>query len=64
MCLDMDVGFEEAVWCKIKLSRDYLLVGVCYRCSNSSDSNNQLLFDMLDDAVKVSRVAHLLIMVT
>jgi len=24
----MDVGFEEAVWCKIKLSREYLLVGV------------------------------------
>ena len=33
MCLDIDVGFEEVVtvWCKIKLSSDYLLAGVYYR---------------------------------
>jgi len=59
MCPDMDVGFEEAVWCKIKLSSEYLLVGVCYRSPYSSDSNNQSLLDMLDEAVKVPHVEHL-----
>jgi len=59
MCLEVDTGFEEALWCKIKLKKDYLLVGVCYRSPNSTDSNNQSLLDMLDHAMKVTHVLQL-----
>jgi len=62
MCLEVNIGFEEALWSKVKLKKDYLLVGVCYRSPNSTDSNNQSLLDMFDHAMKVSDVARVLIM--
>ena len=41
-------GFEEAVWCVIRLSRtEKLLVGVCYRSPNSSEENTAILNKVL-----------------
>ena len=62
MCLEAELVFEEAVWCKIKLRRSYLLVGLCYRSPSSTESCNQTLLDSFDHVMKSSHAAHVLIM--
>jgi len=46
-----DFGFNESVWCTVKLSEVKLLIGVCYRSPNSDDNNNKQLLALFDKAV-------------
>jgi len=57
----MDTGFEESIWCKVKLLKSSLLVGLCYRSPSSCADNDNTLLTMLEAASRVN-VSHIMIM--
>jgi len=57
----MDTGFEESVWCKVKLLISSLLVGLCYRSPSCCSDNDNTLLTMLEAANRVN-VSHIMIM--
>jgi len=40
--------FEESLWCRINCNGQETLIGICYRPPNSSISNDECLFSMID----------------
>ena len=37
LCMSlMNSGFEESLWCTIKIQNSYFLIGLCYRCKFTS----------------------------
>ena len=53
--------FQESIWCRLKLSgADSLLLGVVYRSPSSSDSNNNMLNELLVKA-SCTKDTHILI---
>ena len=59
LCMSlMNSGFEESLWCTIKIQNSYFLIGLCYRCPSSTSENDNLLLSLLDAVsmqVNVSR---------
>ena len=54
--------FEPSVWCEVELPGDKLDVGVCYRSTSSTDTNNQELLNLLSSAVDYTGSSKLLLM--
>ncbi len=62
MLLDAPSGFEEQVWCRIKLKSTDLVLGLCYRSPTSSAVNNGLLLEALDKTIGNKGAQHVMIM--
>ena len=54
--------FEDALWCRIQTGKDTLLVGLCYRSPASDQENDSRLLDMLESALNLRQVSHVMIM--
>ena len=55
--------FEDSIWCKVRISPSKtLLIGVCYRSTNSSHINNINLIDLLNKVTDLPDINQILIM--
>ena len=45
-------AFTESVWCNIRCGREITLLGVCYRAPDSSASNDENLYRLLNEVSK------------
>ena len=57
-----DLGFAESVWCSLKLTTGQLLLGLCYRSPSSTSDNNNMLLRLMEQAVSVRGITHVMIM--
>ena len=55
-------AFQESIWCNIKTGKSSMLVGLCYRCPTSSESNNDSLLQLISKASDLCTYKHLLVM--
>ena len=55
------VGFEQSIWCIVELKSSRYLIGTCYRSPSSSAENGERLLELLDAAVKQSRVSNVMV---
>ena len=54
--------FEDALWCRIRTDKDTLLVGICYRSPASDQVNDSRMLEMLDLALDLRQITHVMIM--
>jgi exonuclease III len=45
-------SFAESLWCSITCGSENTLLGVCYRSPDSSESNDEKLYSLLNDVSK------------
>ena len=59
--LELDIQFQESLWCRIKLNKaDNLILGCIYRSPNSQEDNNENLFKLIKKVCNM-KPSHLLI---
>ena len=60
--LELDIQFQESLWCRIKLNKaDNLILGCIYRSPNSQEDNNENLFKLIKKVCNM-KPSHLLIL--
>jgi len=58
----MNANFEESIWCTVDTAPgSKLLVGLCYRKTNSSSANNESLLEAMEAASKCKIDSHMTI---
>ena len=59
---EMDEGFHEAIWCKLKLRERDMIIGTCYRSPNSDADNKKKLLAMLEQVTQKAKGSRLMIL--
>ena len=42
-----DVNFPESLWCRLEFEKSKTLIGICYRAPDSTQINDEALFNLL-----------------
>ena len=58
----MDTGFEESLWCTVKLQSSNVLIGLCYRYPSSTSDNDNMLLSLLTLATTHVGISQIMIM--
>ena len=58
--MDLIADDQESLWCSVKCHKTLTLVGVCYRCPDSTDSYNDNLLKIITTLQEIRRLVDVL----